>query len=95
MRREIKIPGKDGTCTLMGGRKYDLEYHKPDWSDEEEESFVYRGHRYYISEFLRVPDGSFLANEKMDGYSNDSYFSGIAIRLDPHGEFVQAYTFIC
>lgn len=34
-------------------RPLDYDY-RPDWSDEEEPSFTYRGDRYFIDGFIRI-----------------------------------------
>lgn len=56
----------------------DIQYEKPEWSDDIEECFDYKGERYWLSEFMRTDGMSELKG--WDGYMNDSFFSGIVIR---------------
>ena len=46
--------------------------------------FRYRGHWYHVSDFVRVERNADLAG--WDGYSSDSYFSGVVIKLSSDGE---------
>ena len=55
----------------------------PDWSTDPEDTFVYRGHRYFISEFMRVSAQAPDPMHNWDGYLSDSYFSGILIKYNP------------
>lgn len=41
--------------------------------------FVYKGQWYDLGEFLRIPDNSDFAG--WDGYSANSYFSGILVKI--------------
>lgn len=83
------IQQENGRCTLYGGRTCRLEYGRGD-----EECFRHMGRKYCLSDFMVVPKDTFLSREGFDGYLNDSYFSGVAIKL--HGaDHVKAYTFIC
>ena len=58
-----------------------------DWCDEDNGFFQYKGEWYHISEFMRINahDASLRA---WDGYANDTYFSGVLIRLSDDGESV-------
>jgi len=94
-----EVETDDGKITFYGSNKHiRVDYHiKPEWSEEPEMSFRYNGHRYFISEFMAfcyyVPD--FM--KEFDGYLNDSFFSGIVIKLceNENGEdTVKAFTFI-
>jgi len=56
-----------------------------DWLDEDEGGdnfFKYRGVWYHLSEFLRVADGGELETMGWEGYSADSFFSAVVIRVD-------------
>lgn len=63
----------------------ETDYAKPDWSEEEEECFSYRGEVYFLSEFVRVHANPWVVNPPAwlcawDGYHGDSFFSGILVR---------------
>lgn len=58
-----------------------------DYQDGEEcidDFFCYKGNWYHIDQFMTVGDNSPLKG--WDGYSSDSFFSGIVIKLKPDGE---------
>ena len=61
----------------------------PEWSNEPEDTFTHRGHRYFISEFMAISDDLPKELQEWDGYLSDSYFSGILIRYNPenHDEY--------
>lgn len=52
-----------------------LDSKKPEWSEEEEDCFTYKGETYFISEFERsnIPG--------WDGIHCDTFFSAIIIRF--------------
>lgn len=61
-----------------------------DWTDPETEIdgfFRYQGVWYHVSQFMRCPPGSSF--ERWDGYSSESFFSGVLIRLSDDGESYQ------
>lgn len=49
--------------------------------------FRYKGQVYDIGEFMRIENDPDLAG--WQGYSNDSYFSGVLLNLSPDGEKYQ------
>ena len=57
-----------------------------DWLDDEIEDgfFCYRGYWHHTSEFMSVTGMVDLAG--WHGYSSDSYFSGVLIKLSRDGE---------
>lgn len=59
----------------------------------ERASFRHMGRRYSLEDFVVVPHDTFLSREGFHGYLNDTYFSGVAIKL--YEDYVKAYTFIC
>ena len=65
--------------------------HIPDWNEEEQEtspSFMYKGYRYYLDEFMTTQNMGSLFGEEYDGYLSETFFSGILVRLgDKDGEF--------
>lgn len=57
--------------------------------------FKYRGITYTLDEFMAVPYNGPLWMKEFHGYLNDSFFSGVFIKLDEESlERVKAYTFI-
>ena len=57
-------------------------------------SFVnYKGHWYDLGEFMRVGDSE-LGKLKWQGYSSDSYFSGVAIRYVEDDERIVIGTYL-
>jgi hypothetical protein len=95
------ITDDNGTIKIYGnGHARELEYRVPDWMDEEDEteqSFIYKGHVYFLSEFLNTHNPVYFSGpdwmKEFDGYNNDSFFSGILIKLIGD-EAVQVYTYI-
>lgn len=53
-------------------------------------TFRFKNNVYDLDEFMTTPKGSFL--EEFDGYMNDTFFSGVAIKLID-GETIKAFTF--
>ena len=85
------------------GNNHEIEtfYSAPDWNDsnEEEECFKYKGHVYFISEFMYIdqynPMNITENNEPLfDGYMSDSFFSGILVKYTEDAESIKAYTYI-
>jgi len=71
-----------------------LDDKAPEWSNDDEPFFRYRGNDYFLSEFLRCHDIKDF--EGFDGYATDTYFSGVAIKLvtdDYLDECVKVYRF--
>jgi hypothetical protein len=62
-----------------------------DWiENREDETYLhYRGRYYALSEFLQVDKNHPLYPLGYHGYHGDSYFSGVAIKLDDTGESYQ------
>jgi len=55
--------------------------------------FKYRGNWYHLDEFMRIennPDSEF---SQWHGYSGDSYFSGIVIRISKDADTYQIGTY--
>ena len=43
----------------------EMEYRLPDWKDNQDElelSFLFKGRRYFLSEFLSLHDGVYIPN---------------------------------
>lgn len=72
-------------------------------SDDHRESasfFRYKGNVYDLSEFMRIdksvaPHPQREGWERFDGYSSDSYFSGILVRYVYDNERVIVATYFC
>jgi hypothetical protein len=94
------IVQENGKITIYGSnRDIKTYYKKPEWNDEEEElCFKYRGREYFFSEFMNIHNkvyGNYPDYlQEFNGIMNDSYFSGILIKISEDSETVKAYTFI-
>jgi hypothetical protein len=63
-----------------------------DWLEEKTDGFfVYRKSWYHVSEFMNVPDTETFKG--WDGYSSDSAFSGVLIKISKDGEEYKIGTF--
>ena len=81
---------------LYGSELTEKERAEFDYMDDIEEGkfFRYKGRVYDLGEFLIIDDN---APEKMrvwDGYSSDSYFSGVLIKVSDCGDYVTCATYI-
>ena len=101
MKRIYKtVEQENGTIKIYGSNRWiEVDYnHKPDWAEDDvEASFRYRGHRYYLSEFMRMGYGGGWVPDwlkEFDGQAGDSFFSGILVKLSNDGEAVKAFTYI-
>ena len=66
-------------------------------SDEQTDGFIhYRGIWYHTSDFMRLNNLYGQPDDFADwhGYSSDSFFSGVLIRLSDDGETYQIATYI-
>ena len=92
-----KIEQENGIVTIYGSGKWiKIDYAKPEWSEDQLPFFRYENRRRYLDEitttrFHNAPDWL----KEFDGYANDSFFSGVAIKLSDDGEAVKAYMFCC
>jgi hypothetical protein len=94
------ITQDNGTINIYGnGHTRELEYRVPDWNedDEMESCFTYKGNVYFLSEFMSTHNRVHFHGpewmKEFDGYNNDSFFSGILIKLIDD-EAVKVYTYI-
>ena len=78
MSSELKV--------VTNGHYRELEYKVPEWSDEEELCFNYKGNIYFLSEFLITTSNCFRG---WDGYLSETFFSGILVNLSECGEGVK------
>lgn len=68
-----------------------------DWTNEDDHCdgfFQYRGTWYHSSEFLSLSQGAPREMKEWHGYSSDSFFSGVLIRISEDGEMYQVATYI-
>ena len=97
----VTHPEKVGTVIVVGnGHVRDLEYAVPDWADGDdenaaEECFTYRGDVYFLSEFLRIDKNAPDWLQQFDGYSSDSFFSGVVVKYpaDEYDDGIRVYTY--
>ena len=52
---------------------------------DETEFFQYKGYWYSLGDFLYIDSNSPFDNRKWDGYSSDSYFSGVLVKNNYDG----------
>lgn len=85
----------NGTITFYGSnRTIHIDPDKtPEWDTAPVDSFRYRGHRYYLDEFMCIESYMPDYMQEFDGYLTDSYFSGVAIKLTDD-DTVKAFLFI-
>lgn len=111
MSRKIykKIHTDKGEITVYGSnRNLKLYWATPEWkvraiedidsNRDIEEYFNYEGTRHYLSEFMVVEKHAPEWMHEFDGYSSDSFFSGVLVKIgynDYGEEFVKAFTYIC
>lgn len=94
------IQQENGKIEIFGNNHdIELTYETPDWSEDLEQCFKYKGNTYFLSEFMNIHNKVYNPNpvdwmKEFSGYMNDSAFSGILIKLSECGEAVKAYTFI-
>jgi len=61
-----------------------------DYLNEDDDGyyFKYKKNYYHLQDFIRTPNNTEL--QHYDGYHNDSFFSGIAIKLNDNNEVLVA-----
>ncbi len=72
-----------------------------DWIDDsdtcnwdETQFFIYKNQLYCMEDFMRVVNGSPEFMKKFDGYTNDTYFSGILIKYsEEDSDYIKVYTY--
>ena len=100
-----KVEQENGTITFYHTGKWKkLYYAIPEWNRKKidaelEEYFIHQNRRYYLSEFVAVHNTFWNPNPpgymtEFDGYMNDSFFSGYAIKIDLDEERVKVFLFI-
>ncbi len=85
---------ENGSISIYGNNHVkEIEYEKPEWSEDEEPCFRYKGNVYFLSEFLLIQGSNPFKD--FDGYFSDSSFSGILIKIvDSNEGTLKAYTYI-
>jgi len=56
--------------------------------------FNYRNKRYFLDEFMCVDPHAPDWMKEFHGYTHDTFFSGVLVKLDYEGETVKAFTLI-
>jgi len=67
----------------------EIEHEQPEWSDELEPCFKYRGDTYFLSEFMRFNFTNSNYNGYWDGYLQTSNFGGLVVKIHDTGDAVQ------
>ena len=65
-------------ASLYSQLREQFDYLTEDQFDNNE-FFQYKGHWYDVAEFMRIENNSAFGKQ-WDGYSSDSYFSGIVLK---------------
>jgi len=100
-----KVEQENGTITFYHTGKWKkLYYAIPEWNRKKidaelEEYFIHQNRRYYLSEFVAVHNTFWNPNPpgymtEFDGYMNDSFFSGYAIKVDSEEDRVKIFLFV-
>lgn len=100
-----KIQHGDDTLTIYGSNRHIKLYSAVSpWErdrakDEDREPntclcFNYRNKRCFLDEFMRVDPHAPNWMKEFHGYINDTFFSGVLVKLDSENETVKAFTFI-
>ena len=91
----ITHPDKMGKITVYGnGQFLDVFYARPDWSEEEEDAFEYKGETYFLSEFMRIDRNAPDWMRAFDGHHGDTWFSGILVKYNRDCDGIQVYTYM-
>ena len=102
LKKPWKVIEQDnGVIKIYGNNQWrELEYDIPEWNEggETEAYFNYKGNKYFLSEFMNIHNKIYNPNPpewmlEFDGYLNESYFSGILIKLSNDGDAVKMYTY--
>ena len=70
----------------------DSQFDYQDREDGFDGFFKYRGYWYHLDGFMRCPNGMFEG--KWNGYTSDSFFSGVLIAISDDGETYKVATYI-
>ena len=95
-----KVEQHNGSIDIYGSnRAIKLQWAVPEWSNNLEQYFVYGGLRYYLSLFMDIQNKFHFPYppewiKEFDGYMNDTFFSGVVIKLNSEDDSVKAFTFI-
>jgi hypothetical protein len=94
---EVVKNDRQNNITIYGSERNIRVFNKiPDWSNEEETAFRYRGNIYFISEFTKIDKTCPDWMQKYDGYSIETVFSGILIKLNKeNSDYIKAYMYTC
>ena len=85
----------DHETNIYGSNRWiKIKYARPEWSEEAPPYFVYQGRRIYSDEFMCIDIHAPQWIKEFHGYTNDSFFSGLLIKLDEEGERAKVFTFI-
>ena len=71
---------------LPASKRKDFDYIESDEDFNNNQFVKYLGHYYDVGEFMRIEKNSDLKD--WDGYSSDSYFSGILIKFCEDNDYV-------
>ena len=91
IKKVYKSINKDnGKIIFYGSNREQQLYWNADFTRQ---YFVHYGTRYYLDDFMRVEQNAPDYMQEFDGYTNDSYFSGVVVKWGEE-DFIKAFTFI-
>ncbi len=96
--KNIMYPDTNCTegITIIGNGHWRLiVYAVPEWDDDNElhSCFRYKGELYFLEEFMRIQEYFPAWMHEFHGHMNDTFFSGLLIKLSDCGDAVQVYRF--
>lgn len=98
--KTITRPESTGEINIYGNNHYrEVFYGIPEWHEDDEEPelepyFRYKGQCIFLSEILRIENYAPQWMKDFDGYTSDSFFSGLLVKLNDDASMVKVYTFI-
>jgi len=95
-----EVKRENGTVTIYGSNRWkQLYYAIPEWrrgeqDQQDEPYFIHQNRRHYLSEFMAIGKHSSDWMHEFDGYANDSFFSGLFIKMDCEEDRVKVFLYI-
>jgi len=95
------IDQENSTIKIYGDDEYiEIDYKIPEWEKDKPEDeqefeacFEHEGNTYFLSEIMRVEKNAPEWMQEFSGYSSQTYFSGIMVKMSDCGDGVKVYTY--